>query len=198
MTEIALCVLLVVLMAATAPSFKRWGVRGMVLVAMLAALASAGRAALQMIPSVQPASFIIILCGMAMGAGPGLYCGVLTAVISSFLTSIGPWSVWQALLWGLMGGLAALIRSWPVWAKSLYGLGWGFVFGWVMNLWYYTMDILPFTWGTFLTACVASFPMDLAHGVCNFALLLALSTGGLKLVGYLLVHGQGGEDKQED
>ena len=72
-------------------------------IALLAALASAGRMALAAIPSVQPASFIVMLCGMALGGGAGLYCGLITALLSSLLTSVGPWTIWQALLWGLMG-----------------------------------------------------------------------------------------------
>ncbi len=189
MVEIILAILIVPGLCLSAPGLRRTGVRGLVVVALLAALASGGRAIFAAIPSVQPASFLILVCGMTLGAGPGFLCGVVTAVLSSFLTSLGPWTVWQALLWGLMGASGALMARWPAAARAAAGLVWGFLFGWVMNLWYYTLGLLPFTWGTYLAACVSSFSMDLAHGVCNAVLLLALSTGTARLLTRLIQEG---------
>ncbi len=190
MVELILSGVVLLVLILCAPGLKRGGVRGMVLIALLSALASAGRAAFAAVPSVQPASFIIIVCGACLGGGAGFVCGVLTAVLSSLLTSIGPWTIWQALLWGLMGLFAARLAHAPLWVLGLFGLASGFVFGWVMNLWYYTMGIVPLTVQTFIAACASSFPFDMAHALTNFALLTGF---GKYFMAYLkkMARGQG-------
>ena len=126
--EIAITAALILLAAWKAKQLPALGTRGIVIIALMAALASAGRMALAAVPSVQPASFIVMMCAMALGGGAGLYCGIITAVLSSLLTSFGPWTIWQAALWGLMGLLSATMKNKPFWILGLYGLLWGFVF----------------------------------------------------------------------
>lgn len=171
MAEILLCAVLAVLLAVCSPGLMRMGVRGLTLIAMLSALASAGRAALASIPSVQPATFVIIVCGACLGAPAGLVCGIVTALLSSLLTSVGPWTVWQALCWGLIGLFSARFSNARPWLLGLYGLFSGFLFGWVMNLWYFSAGIIPLTLKTWIASCAASFPFDLAHALINFGLL---------------------------
>jgi len=189
--DIVLIAALVLLAAWKAGSLRALGVRGLAVSALLAALASVGRLAFAAMPSVQPASFIIMLCGMALGGGAGLYCGMVTAVLSSFLTSMGPWTLWQALLWGLMGLCSFWMKSRPSWLVALYGLAWGLVFGWTMNLWYYTLGLAPFAWEAYWAACAASFPMDAAHGATNALLLLLFTRPSMRFL-LRLAQGNGG------
>ena len=92
-------------------SFEKIGLRGYLTVAVLAALASCGRMMIQSIPSVQPATFIVMLCGLLLGSSAGFYCGVVVALLSSLLISIGPWTPYQALFWGLSGLCVVLVDS---------------------------------------------------------------------------------------
>lgn len=187
MVELLLGLLLIPGLCLSAPNLRRIGVRGLLATALLAALATGGRAIFAAVPSVQPSSFLVLVCGMTLGGGAGFLCGIVTAVLSSFLTSIGPWTMWQALLWGLMGASGAVLTRWPRLVRAGAGLLWGFLFGWVMNLWYYTLGLAPFTVGTYLAACAASFFMDLAHGVCNAALLLVLPAGVMETMHRLIL-----------
>jgi energy-coupling factor transport system substrate-specific component len=170
-------IILIALLAVTNKSVQRNGLRGLVMIALLTALASYGRAMFALfIPSVQPSSFIIIMAGHLMGPGAGLATGLLTGLLSNMLISITPYTIWQMLLWGLMGFFAGLLpKKTGRFALSAYGAGWGFVFGWVMNIVFYTLGLAPFTLAAYLAICVLSFPMDLAHAVTNAVLLVTLS-----------------------
>ncbi|MDL2289089.1 ECF transporter S component [Oscillospiraceae bacterium OttesenSCG-928-F05] len=158
----------------------------MVLIATLAALASVGRILFGGMPSgVQPASFVIITAGMAAGPMAGMMTGAVTAFGSNLILGQGPWTVFQMLLWALMGlsagaGRKLLGRYRPL--AVLFGVAWGFLFGWGMNLW----DMLFFAEeggfiGLFLVKAAASLPSDLAHGLSNGGLLAVC--GGLLLRG---------------
>lgn len=173
MIEAVMGVVLLGLSAWKSREFARLGVRGLCAVAILTALSAAGRALTSGIPSVQPSSFIIMLCGATLGGGAGLFCGMLTAVLSNLmLGSLGPYTVWQMLLWGLMGLLSPKPMNANVVIRVLYGAVWGFVFGWVMNLWFPLAGFIPLNWTSLVAACVASFSFDLAHALCNAGLCL--------------------------
>jgi len=175
MAEGIICVILVLLVSWKSREFLKLGVRGLCTVAILVSLASCGRALFVSIPSVQPASFIVILCGAVFGGGAGLFCGILVAVVSSLLMGFGPWTIWQALMWGLMGLLAPIPMKKALWVQVVYGFVWGFVFGWIMNMWWLFAGIIPLTWASVIAGCVSSFTFDLAHAATNAGLILALS-----------------------
>jgi energy-coupling factor transport system substrate-specific component len=79
------------------------------LVAALAALAIAGRIAFAAFPNVKPTTDIIIFSGYALGAAPGFAVGALTALVSNFWFTQGPWTPWQMAAWGLCGILGAAL-----------------------------------------------------------------------------------------
>lgn len=84
-------------------------------VATLAALAALGRDAFAAIPDVKPITAIVLVSGVAFGAGPGFAVGALAALASNVLLGEGPWTPWQMLGWGLVGligaGLGAVWRA---------------------------------------------------------------------------------------
>ena len=57
-----------------------------------------------------------------------------------------------------------------------WGLISGFLYGWIMNLYYILGYIRPITWQTVAAAYVSSFFFDLSHGVCTFLVLWALAS----------------------
>ncbi|HMS88911.1 MAG TPA: ECF transporter S component [Acidimicrobiales bacterium] len=90
--------------------------------------------------------FLVILAGAAFGPRFGLLLGLTSFVVSAVLSSgIGPWLPFQMLALGWMGAGAGLIgrvtvrlgREVEVVVLAAYGWVWGFVFGAVMNLWFW-------------------------------------------------------------
>ncbi len=151
--------------AATAPIF--FALLGPALLALLIAELSAGRlntrilAVLGVLTGVVavlrlPAGpgdsptffFLIILAGYVYGARFGFLLGALALLVSALLTGgVGPWLPFQMFVSGWMGMSAGLLvplgrRLRPGgWAEIglLAGFGylWGFLFGALMNLWFW-------------------------------------------------------------
>jgi energy-coupling factor transport system substrate-specific component len=78
-------------------------------VATLAALAALGRDAFAAVPDVKPITAIVLVSGLAFGAGPGFAVGAIGALASNILLGEGPWTPWQMLGWGLVGVLGAML-----------------------------------------------------------------------------------------
>ncbi len=156
------------------------GSRELAAVGLLAALAAGGRVLFAAVPGLQPATFLTIAAGYALGAEPGFMVGALTALLSNIFLGHGPWTPWQMLGWGLAGAAGGLMGKafrGRVRVPAVAGLGtaWGFLFGWGMNLWFWLSFVRPLTLRSFTAACAASLPFDLLHAAGNlfFALLLA-------------------------
>jgi energy-coupling factor transport system substrate-specific component len=150
-------------------------------VAALVAFAVIGRVLFAPFPNVKPTTDIVIVAGFALGFAPGWMVGVLTALVSNFYFSQGPWTPWQMLAWGLCGLLGAalargglkpgstLLRRVPMalWCAAA-GLGYGVVlnFGSAVNL--ANTDIETSFWVQMAT----SLPFDVAHAVGNFGFFM--------------------------
>jgi len=78
-------------------------------VATLAALAALGRDAFAAVPDVKPITAIVLVSGLAFGAGPGFAVGAVGALASNVLLGEGPWTPWQMLGWGLVGVFGAFL-----------------------------------------------------------------------------------------
>ena len=83
--------------------------RELVLIAVLIALAVASRAAFFMLPQVKPTMAVIIVAGIVLDARNGFAIGALSGLVSNFIFGQGPWTPWQMLGFGLVGGLAGLL-----------------------------------------------------------------------------------------
>lgn len=144
------------------------------LTAMLGAVSAVSRIPFAAIPSLQPCTFIIGSTGYVFGVARGFAVGVLTAVVSSFFLGFGPWTLFQAIAWGLAGIFFALLGRFklPVFALAGFGFLWGYVFGFIMNLWYLTAFGFPFTIKTVIALQLASFWMDTVHAAGNAAFFL--------------------------
>ncbi|HEX7165829.1 MAG TPA: hypothetical protein VF230_02500, partial [Acidimicrobiales bacterium] len=95
--------------------------------------------------------FLVVLAGAAFGARFGLLLGLVAMATSAVVTGgIGPWLPFQMLALSWMGAgagaLGALTRRLPplpeLVALAAYAWVWGFVYGAIMNLWFW-----PFTVG---------------------------------------------------
>lgn len=148
---------------------KKIDAKEIVIIAILAALAAVSRIPFAAIPSVQPTSFVIIMTGIVFGRETGFIVGIISAFVSNVFLGQGPWTLWQMLAWGLMGFTAGYFKD-KNWLEGsfrllVFGLGWGFVFGWIMNSWIIIGFISPFSLKAVLATYLASFYFDLAHGL---------------------------------
>ena len=90
--------------------------------------------------------FLVVLAGAAFGPRFGTLLGLCAMAVSSVLTGgIGPWLPFQMLALGWMGGGAGLAgratahlpSRVEVGVLTAYGWVWGFVYGAIMNLWFW-------------------------------------------------------------
>ncbi|NDL67178.1 ECF transporter S component [Anaerotalea alkaliphila] len=158
-----------------------------VLVASLAALGAMGRVPFAAIPGVQPTSFIVIMAGLTLGAESGFVIGSTAAIVSNLFLGQGPWTPWQMLAWGSMGLAAGLLRRLPwmhrPWGRAAFGFVWGFLYGWIMNLWFVLGFLHPLSWQAFAGAFAASAYFDLSHALANATFLLLFGGKWSRILG---------------
>jgi energy-coupling factor transport system substrate-specific component len=154
------------------------------LVAMLGTISAAARIPFAAIPSVQPSTFIIICAGYVFGPLPGFMVGAVTALVSNLFLGQGPWTPYQMLAWGLAGASAALLRRFKpalIWLIP-FGIIWGYLFGWIMNTWFWVSFAYPLSFKTFLFYQSTSLWFDTFHAVGN---AIFLGVFGLKTIDIL-------------
>lgn len=138
--------------------------------------------------------FLVVLAGVAFGARFGLLLGLCAMAVSAVVTGgIGPWLPFQMLALGWMGGGAGLVglatSRLPARAEvavlAAYGWVWGFLYGAIMNLWFWPFAIGdgPLAWRPGLSTgetlqhywsfyVATSFGWDAAGALANAALIL--------------------------
>jgi len=155
--------------------------RTVVMLAVLCALAVAGRGAFFWLPQVSPTMAMVIIAGVAMGAETGFLVGAMTMLASNLFMGQGPWTPWQMLAMGLVGLLAGAIfygRKWR--ARRLWLVVFGvtatvLVFGAIMNVSFIFMFQGAPTWEMLATAFVLGLPFDLVHAVSTGVFLFFLA-----------------------
>ena len=165
---------------------KKVTARELVILAVLAALAAVSRIPFAALPSVQPATFVIIITGIVFGAESGFVVGALTALVSNLFLGQGPWTPWQMYAWGMIGLVAGLLKDcWLMQTNTgriLFGFISGILFGWMMNLWIVLSLIQSIGWGEVITYYAASLPFDVTHGLSNVLFLLLFANSWLRIL----------------
>lgn len=182
---------LVLLCAALLPLFlrlerRKLEPRELVLLAVLAALAAVSRIPFAALPSVKPVSAFVILSAYVFGAEAGFLIGAVAALVSNLYFGQGPWTPWQMFAWGMVGLTAGWLRS-TRWMRTrpgllLFGFIWGFLFGWIMNIWHLIGLPDAFSWGLVAVVYGQSFYFDLAHALSNVVFLSILAGGWIKVL----------------
>jgi energy-coupling factor transport system substrate-specific component len=154
------------------------------LIAMLGTISAVARVPFAAIPSVQPCTFLIICSGYVFGPLAGFMVGAVTALVSNFFLGQGPWTPYQMFAWGLAGASAAYFRRFKFARIGLiiFGVIWGYVYGWIMNTWFWASSAYPLTFKTFFVYQLSSIWFDTFHAVSN-ALFLGLF--GMKTIAIL-------------
>lgn len=83
--------------------------REIVIIAVLSAIAVAGRTAFFMLPQFKPVVAIVIIAGVCFGAESGFLVGAVSGFVSNFFFGQGPWTVWQMFAFGIIGFLAGIL-----------------------------------------------------------------------------------------
>jgi hypothetical protein len=131
-------------------SLSRFGdSRALALVGVLSALAAAARLFSAGAGGIEFIFVIVILAGRALGPRGGFAVGSLGLVVSSLMWGgFGPWTPFQMLALGWVGAGAGLIpaglKSLPrieVGVLALYGAVSSYLFGALMNLWFWPLAI---------------------------------------------------------
>lgn len=105
---------LMVLLECMAPFFlifegRKPKARELVIIAVLCAIAIAGRAALFMLPQFKPVIAMTIISGVAFGGETGFLVGAMTMLASNVMFSQGPWTPWQMFAVGIIGFFAGVL-----------------------------------------------------------------------------------------
>ncbi|WP_150265276.1 ECF transporter S component [Paenibacillus tepidiphilus] len=182
---------LVMLAAALLPLFIRLErrpleARELVLLAVLSAVAAISRIPFAALPNVKPVSALVILSAYVFGAEAGFIIGAVAALVSNIYFGQGPWTPWQMFAWGLMGLTAGWLRSIPLLRSRAgllaFGFVWGFLFGWIMDIWYLLSQPEALSWKLAAAAVASSFYFDLAHALSNVVFLAVLAGGWTKVL----------------
>ena len=145
------------------------------LVAMLGTISAVLRIPFAALPSVQPCTYLIICSGYVFGPVAGFMVGAITTLVSNFFLGQGPWTLYQILAWGLIGIIAAYLRRFNLGRKQfiVLGIACGYIFGLIMNIWFWAAFVYPLTFRTFLVALLNSVWFDTFHAIGN-AIFLGL------------------------
>jgi energy-coupling factor transport system substrate-specific component len=143
------------------------------LVAMLGTMSAVLRIPFAALPSVQPSTYLVICSGYVFGPVAGFMVGAITALVSNFFLGQGPWTPFQMLAWGLLGVLAAYLRRFNLGRFGLVVLGvtGAYLYGWIVNTWYWASFIYPLTFKTFLVYQLSSVWFDSFHAIGNAVFL---------------------------
>lgn len=159
---------------------SRFSSKEIAVIAVLATLAALGRVPFAAIPSAQPTTFLVIVSGFVFGSRAGFLVGAVAALVSNVFLGQGPWTIFQMLTWGLCGISSGLLgRFFPRANKKtlvIFGIIWGYLFGWILNTWYWYSFVYPLTFQSWLLTNAASFWFDTIHAVTNAFFLSILGS----------------------
>ena len=155
--------------------------RELMIIAVLCAIAVAGRIAFFMLPQCKPVIAIVIISGVAFGAEAGFLVGIITGFVSNMFFGQGPWTPWQMFAFGIIGFLAGLLfrkgflQPAPV-PLAVFGAFAAFIiFGGIMN----PAAVLIFqsypTTAMFIAAYLQGIPFDLIHATATAVFLLIIA-----------------------
>jgi energy-coupling factor transport system substrate-specific component len=151
------------------------GSKEIAIIGILSTVSAVVRIPFAAIPSVQPCTYLIICSGYVFGPLAGFMVGAITALISNFFLGQGPWTIYQMFAWGMAGVSASYLKRLnPSRGKLMaFGILWGYLFGAIVNTWFWASFIYPLTPRTFIVSQLNSLWFDTAHAVAN-AIFLGL------------------------
>lgn len=166
----------------TSLSRGKYSAKKVVLIAVLVAIATAGRSVFFMFPGIKPMAAVVIVTGISLGAEAGFLTGSLTMLLSNMLFGQGPWTPWQMFSMGLIGLLAGLLatagkeRMEKRSSLCLFGLISPLViYGGIMNFASLLMMSYTINKESIIAIYLSGIPMDMLHAVST---VIFLAVGG--------------------
>lgn len=158
---------------------KKPKTREILIIAVMAAIAVAGRAAFVWAPAFKPVTAIVAITGFAFGPAAGFLTGATTAVTSNILFGQGPWTPFQMFTWGLLGYIAGILGK-AGWMERkipliIYGLFSGILFSFIMDIWTVISYDRAFSWKRYLAAAATALPYTATYAISNIFFLLILA-----------------------
>jgi energy-coupling factor transport system substrate-specific component len=155
--------------------------RELIVVAVLAAIAVAGRAAFFMLPQFKPVVAVVIIAGVCFGAESGFLVGAVAGFVSNFFFGQGPWTPWQIFCFGIIGFLAGILYRKGILKKTKLalcvfgGLTTFFIYGGIINIGSLFMFTSRFSWGALLATYISGFWFDMVHAAATVFFLYIIS-----------------------
>lgn len=155
--------------------------RELVVIAVLCAIAVAGRAAFFMLPQFKPVVALVILAGVCFGGESGFLVGAVTGFVSNFFFGQGPWAPWQMFAFGIIGFFAGILFRKGLLRKTrgalcmFGGLATIFIYGGIMNPASVLMWQAKPNAEMFWSAYLMGLPFDLIHAAATVFFLWFLS-----------------------
>ena len=155
--------------------------REIIVIAVLCAIAVAGRSAFFMLPQFKPVVAIVIIAGVAFGGEAGFLVGAMTGFVSNMFFGQGPWTPWQMFALGIIGFLAGILFRKGLLSRSTESLAvfGGFatfiIYGGIMNPASVVIWQPNPTPGMFLAAYLQGIPFDLVHAVATVTFMIIVA-----------------------
>ncbi|WP_256217245.1 ECF transporter S component [Paenibacillus sp. OV219] len=155
--------------------------RELIVIAVLAAIAVAGRSAFFMLPQFKPVVAIVIIAGVTFGAEAGFLVGATAGFVSNFMFGQGPWTPWQMFSFGIIGFLAGILfqKGWLRRSRLSLCVFGGLVtlviYGGIMNIASVMMFMPLLTKEAILASYASGFWFDLVHAAASVFFLFVLS-----------------------
>ena len=163
--------------------------REILLIAVMSAIAVAGRMAFFMVPQFKPVTAIVIIAGVGLGAEAGFLTGAMAGFVSNFFFGQGPWTPWQMFSFGIIGFLAGLLfsknkkrqlsRANELFHKMclcIYGGVATFViYGLMMDMASIVMSSQGINWELILASILTGIPFNAIHALSTIVFLFFLA-----------------------
>lgn len=154
------------------------------IIALLGAMSAVFRIPFAVMPSFQPCTYLIICTGYVFGPVAGFVVGAITVLVSNLFLGHGPWTLYQMFAWGLVGVSAGFLSRLNLSRTLLvvFGVIWGYLYGCITNLWFWTAFVYPLSLNTFIVTQLNTIWFDTVHAIGNAIFLGIL---GLRTIGIL-------------
>lgn len=155
--------------------------RELIVIAVLSAIAVAGRGAFYMLPQFKPVVAIVIIAGVCFGAESGFLVGAMSGFVSNFFFGQGPWTPWQMFCFGIIGFIAGILFKKGRLKKNklqlcIYGgLSTFFIYGGIINIGSLLMFTSHFSFKALMATYASGIPFDLVHAVATVLFLFIIS-----------------------
>lgn len=151
--------------------------RELVVIAVLCAIAIAGRAVFFMLPNFKPVIGLVIISGVALGGETGFLVGAMSMLVSNMMFGQGPWTPYQMFAVGVIGFLSGVLFQKGLIRRTrgslcIFGaISSVMIYGGIMNPISALIYARTINKELLLTYYITGLPIDLVHALATVILL---------------------------